>query len=113
MREERAKQFAPFDAMKGLQEALRDREERHTRVERHDISEEQMMKNSEVFAELGKGMRVRLDCYRAFHDVSVTGTVTLVDLNFRTLRLGTESFRFRDIYDIEILDLPEGESGQF
>ena len=27
--------------MKGLQEALRDREERHLRVERHDISEEQ------------------------------------------------------------------------
>ena len=37
---ERAKQFAPFDAMKGLQEALRDREERHARVERHEISEE-------------------------------------------------------------------------
>ena len=41
MREERAKQFQPFDAMIGLQEALRDREERHSRVERHEISEEQ------------------------------------------------------------------------
>ena len=40
-RAERAKIFSPFDAMKGLQEALRDREERHLRVERHDISEEQ------------------------------------------------------------------------
>lgn len=39
-RAERAKIFSPFDAMKGLQEALRDREERHLRVERHDISEE-------------------------------------------------------------------------
>ena len=108
MREERAKQFAPFDAMKGLQEALRDREERHTRVERHDISEEQMEKNSEVFAALTAGMRVRMDCYRAFHDVSVTGTVTAVDLNFRCLKLGTESFSFADIYGIEILDLPKG-----
>ena len=42
MREERAKQFAPFDAMKGLQEALRDREERHSRVEKLEISEEQI-----------------------------------------------------------------------
>ena len=49
---ERAKQFAPFDAMKGLQEALRDREERHSRVQRHDISEEQMERNSEIFAKL-------------------------------------------------------------
>lgn len=40
-RAERAKIFSPFDAMKGLQEALRDREERHLRVERLDISEEQ------------------------------------------------------------------------
>lgn len=29
-----------FDAMKGLSEALRDREERHLRVEKHDISDE-------------------------------------------------------------------------
>ena len=45
-RAERAKIFAPFDAMKGLQEALRDREERHLRVERHEISEEQAEQNS-------------------------------------------------------------------
>ena len=49
---ERAKQFAPFDAMKGLQEALRDREERHARVERHDISEEDIERNSSVLAKL-------------------------------------------------------------
>ena len=57
---ERAKQFAPFDAMKGLQEALRDREERHARVERHEISEEQIEKNSEVLSQLTKGARVRI-----------------------------------------------------
>lgn len=51
---ERAKQFAPFDAMKGLQEALRDREERHARVERHDISEEDIERNSSVLAKLTK-----------------------------------------------------------
>ena len=45
MRQERAKQFMPFDAMKGLQEALRDRAERHTRVERHDISDEALAEN--------------------------------------------------------------------
>ena len=58
---ERAKQFAPFDAMKGLQEALRDREERHARVERHDISEEQIEKNSEVLSRITKGTRVRVE----------------------------------------------------
>lgn len=106
MREERAKQFAPFDAMKGLQEALRDREERHLRVEKHDISEDQMEKNSEVLINLDKGSRVRLECYRAFHDVVVTGKVTAVDTIFQFLKIGTEKILFRDIYTIEILDMP-------
>ncbi len=103
-RAERAKIFAPFDAMKGLQEALRDREERHCRVERHEISEEQQEHNSEVFAKLTKGMRVQLDYYSAFHDVTGSGTVTEISTVFRYLKLGTEKIFFCDIYDIEIKD---------
>ena len=92
--------------MKGLQEALRDREERHARVEKHEISEEQMERNSEVFSQLAKGTRVRIECYRAVHDIAVTGTVTVIDTVFRYLKMGTEKFQFSDIYTIEILDLP-------
>ena len=101
---ERAKIFAPFDAMKGLQEALRDREERHLRVERHDISEEQEEHNSEVIAKLQKGMHVRLDYYSAFHDVSKNGIVTEVSTTYRYLKLGTEKILFCDIYDINITE---------
>ena len=48
MREQRAKQFAIFDAMKGLSEALREREERHSRVQKHGISEEDQERISET-----------------------------------------------------------------
>lgn len=105
-REERAKQFAPFDAMKGLQEALRDREEKHSRVERHDISEEQIERNSDVLSHITKGTRVRIECYYAFHDIAVTGTVSVIDTVFRYLKIGTEKLPFSDIYNIEILDTP-------
>ena len=47
-REDRAKQFMPFDAMKGLQEALRDREERHSRVPKHEVSEKIAEKISQI-----------------------------------------------------------------
>lgn len=104
MREERARQFAPFDAMKGLQEALRDREERHSRVDKHDISEEQMERNSEVFAKITKGTVVRMEFYRGFHDITVTGKVTTIDTVFQFLKLGTEKYLFSDIYTIEITD---------
>ena len=92
--------------MKDLQEALRDREERHSRVERHEISEEQMEKNSDVFAHIVKGTRVRVECYKAFHDIALIGIVTAIDMTFRFIKMGPEKILFSDVYSIEILDMP-------
>lgn len=104
-RAERAKQFAPFDAMKGLQEALRDREERHTRVEKHEISEEMADHNSKVILKLARGMKVEIYYYCAFHDVTKRGTITDVDTTFKHLKLDNERIWFDDIYAIKIIDL--------
>ena len=94
----------PFDAMKGLQEALRDREERHSRVERHDISEEQQMRNSQVLEQLEKGCKIRLECYHAFHDVCFEGRVTELSKILKYLKIQDEKIYFEDIYCIKILD---------
>ena len=104
-RAERAKIFAPFDAMKGLQEALRDREERHLRVERHEISEEEIERNSRVLAKLARGMKVEISCYSAFHDVVKRGRVTDIDVTFHKLKLDGEQIFFDDIYSVRITDL--------
>lgn len=104
MRQERAKQFMPFDAMKGLQEALRDREERHTRVERHEISEEMQEQNSTVIARIDKRTHVSLDYYCDFHDITKEGIVTEIDKVFKFLKLNGEKIFFEDIYQIRILD---------
>ena len=103
-REQRAKQFMPFDAMKGLQEALRDREERHTRVERHDISEEDQEENSIVLSKLINGMRVEINYYCHLHDVLRSGTVTGISYAYRFLRMDEEKIFFDDIYKITIID---------
>lgn len=102
-REERAKQFMAFDAMKGLQEALKDREERHSRVEKHDISEEQIERNCSVLARLRIGDVVRVECYSAFHDVTKRGPVTQLSIPFKVLTVGADRILFDDIYDIEIV----------
>lgn len=107
-RKDRAKQFMPFDAMKGLQEALRDREERHSRVERHDISEEQQMQNSEAIKRLEKHSRVELDYYRAFHDIHAEGEVTEINIAYRYLKLDNEKICFEDIYRIKAIDMAYG-----
>ena len=103
-REQRAKQFMPFDAMKGLQEALRDREERHSRVERHDISEEDQEENSIVLSKLINGMIVEINYYCHFHDVVRSGTVTGISYAYRFLKMDEEKIFFDDIYKITIID---------
>ena len=99
-RQERAKQFQPFDAMKGLQEALRDREERHSRVEKHEISAEQQQQNAAQILTICKRTHVWISYYCAFHDVQRSGIVTEVDLTFGYLVLDREKILFEDIYDI-------------
>ena len=53
-REERAKQFIPFDAMKGLREALSLKDEKNSRVKRHGISDEEKYENSKIILRLKK-----------------------------------------------------------
>lgn len=103
-REQRAKQFMPFDAMKGLQKALRDREERHTRVEKREISEEEMEANSAALNRLVRGSKVRITYYRHFHEAERSGTVYDVNCTYRFLMLDDEKIFFDDIYTICIID---------
>ena len=102
--QERAKQFVPFDAMKGLQEALRDREERHCRVERHDISDEDIAANSIVISKLSKGLMVHVEYYCAFHDIEKEGRITEISIPFKYIKLNGEKIIFEDIYRIRITD---------
>ena len=101
--QERARQFAPFDAMKGLQEALRDREEKHSRVEKHDISDEAIEHNSMVISKLKKNSKVEIEYYCAFHDVVRQGYITELSIVFKWLKLNGEKIVFDDIYRIEMI----------
>ncbi len=94
----------PFDAMKGLQEALKDREEKYSRVERHDISDEQLEKNSRIIGRVCKGDKLRLECYHFFHDVCIEGRVTEINSTMKYLKIMEEKVYFDDIYSVTILD---------
>ena len=102
--QERAKQFAPFDAMKGLQEALRDREERYSRVDKHDISDEAIEANSIVISKLSKGNIVEVEYYCAFHDICKSGKISECSIPFKFIKLNGEKIFFDDIYSIRIID---------
>lgn len=62
-RSKRASQFSPFDALKGLHEALRLKEYQHLCVEKGEISEEDAEKISKVLLSLEKDDVVCVNFY--------------------------------------------------
>ena len=108
MREQRAKQFMPFDAMKGLAEALKDREERHSRVQKHEVPEEDQMQISETLCRVEKGSKVFISYYAGFHDREAEGIVTEINRDFRFFRFSRtgsnseEKICFEDLYGIRV-----------
>ena len=58
----RAKQFLPFDALKGLQEALREKEIEHE--EKIELSEEILAELNNNFNKIEIGSKVRIKFYK-------------------------------------------------
>lgn len=104
-REERAKQFMPFDAMKGLKEALAKKEEQRTRVEKRELSEDAIEEISKILQRAAVGMEAEIIHYRASHEVVSKGNITAIDITFKFLRLNAEKIYFDNIYDIKISEL--------
>lgn len=101
-REDRAKQFLPFDAMKGLYEALRRQEELLERVEKVEVGEEDAAAISAVLSRISRGDSVSVTFYRAGHYLTLSGTVTAFDEVKRLLVLSDEKLPFDDIVAVEL-----------
>lgn len=100
-REQRAKQFAPFDALKGLQDALKEKERKHLLEERKEISEDLIDSNAKVLFVLEKGDNVIVNFYLNGRYCEETG---LVDGNNKTdgfLIIKNIVISYDDIYTIE------------
>lgn len=76
-RADRAKQFMPFDALKGLQEALRIKESEHERILKNEVSEEDAKAISDTLLNLKDRDTVCLTYFDGGHEVEVRGKVKL------------------------------------
>lgn len=104
-RQDRAKQFMPFDALKGLQEELRIREERRTRVEKKTLSEEQIEKISALLYRIRNGSKVAITFYSRGHYLSIDGYISEVNQIYGYIKLGNEKVFFDDIYKLRIIEI--------
>lgn len=98
-RQDRAKQFMPFAALKGLPDALA-KKERIT-VQRIELSECMAEELNRKFLLLERGKMVTVTYYLQGEYVKMTGMVALVDNNYRILRIVNTRIHFDDVIDIE------------
>lgn len=97
---DRAKQFMPFAALKGLPEALAEKE--RLREPRRELSEEMAARLNETLCALQKGQVVTVVCYTGEAYTQLTGTVTAVDCTARTFRLEEQPIDMADLLHLHI-----------
>ena len=95
---ERAKQFAPFSPLSGLNKALREREKIYTPKE--ELFPESAEELSAALFSLEKGMRVKLVYYSEGAYISCEGIITAVDKTMRYLTIVKTTVSFDDIYEV-------------
>ncbi len=97
----RAKQFAPFDALKGLKEAIAKRERIST--PRRLLTEDAIQEINSMLSSLKKGNLVTVVyyCEHAQEYCQLTGPVVKVDSYWNLLQVGHISIDFYEITEIE------------
>lgn len=95
----RAKQFLPFDALKGLQEALREKEIEYE--EKKELSEDTLAELNNKFNQIEKGSFVKIRYYRNGRYSEIKGIVTYIDYIKKRIRVDKiENINICDIIDI-------------
>ena len=99
-REERAKQFMPFAALKGYPEALRKKEK--IIVPKAEVSEEYAEELNRKLQMVKKNNMVTIIYFHEGEYLKKTGMVSRVDETARVLKIVNVKILFDDIYDIVI-----------
>ncbi len=92
----RAKQFLPFDALKGLQEALREKEIEYE--EKKDLSEDTLNDLNNKFNQIDNGSFVKITFYKNGKYSEIRGRVTNIDYIKKKIQINKE-------YNINICDI--------
>lgn len=99
---ERAKQFMAFDALKGLQDALREKE--RELEDRRNLSEESSNELDIQLRRLVKGSKAELEYYKNHQYVNICGDITSIDnFNKKIIINEEEIIDFYDIIKVRII----------
>jgi hypothetical protein len=97
-REDRAKQFMPFAALKGYEEALKKKEK--IVVPKIEVSEEYAEMLDAKLRRVRKNQIVTVVYFSSGEYLKKTGMISRIDKTARILRIVNTKIVFDDIYDI-------------
>ena len=92
----RAKQFLPFDALKGFQEALREKEIENEK--KRELSEEVLIELNNKFNQIEKESYVEIKYYKNGRYNKIKGIVTKIDYIKKRIQINKN-------YNINICDI--------
>ncbi|MBD5089814.1 MAG: YolD-like family protein [Clostridiales bacterium] len=97
--ENRAKQFSPFAAIRGLQDALEKKE--RIIVEKIELSEEMAEELDRKMQQLEKGRIATVVYFAEDNYLKKTGIVARIDKSSQVLQIVDTKIAFKDILDVE------------
>jgi len=98
-RKSRAKQFMPFDALKGFKEAVAEKE--RIIVPKRDLSEERQEELDWKLRQIQKEDVITVEYFQDREYVQVTGMVIRIDDASRILQIANMRIAFADISDLK------------
>lgn len=101
-RQDRAKQFAPFDALKGLSNALRIKEYQHERVLKGDISEDQIAEISKTLLNIENSDIVELTYFVDGHEKKEKGYCK-INFDENIIEINNKKIIFDYLRKVEII----------
>lgn len=100
-REERAKQFMPFAALKGFEEELKKQEK--VIVEKVELTEERKEELDRAFSQIRRRDMVEVIYYKDGEYLRLEGMVSKIDTDSGFLTVVNTKIPFTDLYDIQKL----------
>ncbi len=98
-REDRAKQFAPFAALKGFDEALRAKEK--IVVSKPVLSEEEREELDRNLHTIEYGSIVKAKYYENDECLEITGVLSRIDMDARYIKIVNKKLDFQNVYYFE------------
>lgn len=98
----RAEQFLAFDALKGLKEALREKEK--IKVDKKDVSDEDSYTINQTLTKIKKYMIAKVLYFREDEYIQVEGIVSKIDKVYKKIVIVKEEINFNDIISISIIE---------